>query len=59
MELKTNEYWGKRSGYISKLGERLFNIRRGSKNAISDNRGPTGYKLRRLGTIYRNRKLKR
>lgn len=59
MELKTNEYWGRRSGFVHPIHGPIFLIRRGSRNSMSDNKGPTGYKLRRVSRNYSNLKLKR
>lgn len=53
VQLKSNQYWGKRSGgyatdkpkNISTPWGNVFKISRGSTN-VSDNKGPTGHKSR-------------
>jgi len=57
IELKSNEFWGRRSGTITKLGERIFKLKRGGM-AHQEHQGPSGWKLKRRGN-YRNLKLVR
>lgn len=56
--LLSNEYWGRRSGYIHPIHGNIFPGTRGSLNK-KENKGPSGYKLRRVGKVYSNLKLKR
>ncbi len=63
--LKVNDYWGRRAGMLwmknkdyFPQGENIFKIKRGCQST-TDNRGPTGWKLRRAPRRYRNVKLTR
>ena len=58
IRLRTNEFWGFRSGTVTKKGERVFMIARPATRT-SDNKGPTGWKLRKKWRDYRNAKLER
>lgn len=56
--LKSNEFWGKRSGFIDSTKGPIFKGKRAG-SAKKSNSGPTGRKARRSGRNYRNLKLAR
>ena len=58
MNIKSNEYWGKRSGTTHPKMGRIFAGRRGAMST-DGNKGPTGWKAKRAPRNYANRKLKR
>lgn len=58
IELTSNEYWGRRSGMLTRTGERIFKLRRGAQ-AHQEHQGPSGWKLKKKGRQYRNAKLVR
>jgi len=58
IRLKSNEFWGFRSGTITKKGERVFLIARPSTRT-TDNKGPMGWKFLKRWREYRNPKLSR
>lgn len=43
--LRSNEFWGRRSGSIGRDGLRIFKIKRGG-GVSSGNNGPAGHKMR-------------
>jgi len=54
IKLRSNEFWGLRSGFITKMGERIFKIKKwamGKQNSYTPKRGERTYKNPKLGRL--------
>lgn len=56
IHLKANEFWGRRSGSITRAGERIFKLKRGGM-VHQEHQGPSGWKVKKKN--YTNAKLAR
>lgn len=57
IELKSNQFWGNRSGFIHPEYGPIFKCRRATTTR-KDNSGPAGWKARKVKS-YKNLKLRR
>jgi hypothetical protein len=58
IELKSNEFWGNRSGMIHPTRGPIFKLRRATVKT-SGNAGPTGWKLKKAPRRYSNARLRK